>query len=57
MYENWKHEIEIWQAFTDLAPKKQSTAIFLTLQGKARKAALEIEIKDLTDDQGVKKTH
>ena len=55
VYENWKREIEIWQAFTDLAPKKQGPAIFLTLQGKAREAALEIEIKDLTDDQGVKK--
>ena len=55
MYENWKREIEIWQAFTDLAPKKQGPAIFLTLQMKALEAALEIEIKDLTDDQGVKK--
>ena len=35
VYENWKREIEIWQAFTDLALKKQSPAIFLTLQGKA----------------------
>ena len=55
VYENWKCEIEIWQAFTVLAPKKQGPAIFLTSQGKAREAALEIEIKDLTDDQGVKK--
>ena len=55
VYENWKREIEIWQAFTDVAPKKQGSTIFLTLQGKAREAALEIEIKDLTDDQGVKK--
>ena len=35
VYENWKHKIEIWQAFTDLAPMKQSPAIFLTLQGNA----------------------
>ena len=55
VYENWKREIEMWQAFTNLVPKKQCPAIFLTLQGKAREAALEIEIKDLTDDQGVKK--
>ena len=54
MYENWKREIEIGQAFTDLAPKKQGPAIFLTLQGKALEAALEIEIKDITDVQGVK---
>ena len=50
VYENWKYEIEIWQALTDFAPKKQGLAIFLTLQGKAREAALEIEIKVLTDD-------
>ena len=55
VYENWKREIEMWQAFTNLVPKKQGPAIFLTLQGKAREAALEIKIKDLTDDQGVKK--
>ena len=55
LYENWKREIEIWQAFTDFLPKKQGPAIFLILQGKTREAALEIEIKDLTDDQGVKK--
>ena len=55
VHENWKREIEICQAFTDLAPKKQGPAIFLTLQGKAQEAALEIEIEDLTDYQGVKK--
>ena len=54
VYENWKRETEIWQAFTDLAPKKPGPAISLSLQGKAREAALEIEIQDLTHDQGVK---
>ena len=50
VYENWKREIEIWQAFRDLAPKKQGPANFLTSQGKAQGAALAIENKDLTDD-------
>ena len=36
VYENWKREIEIWQAFTDLAPKKQGPAIFLTTRESPR---------------------
>ena len=47
VYENWEREIEIWQTFKDLVPKKQGPSIFLTLQEKARAAALEIEIKEM----------
>ena len=43
-YEAWLKEIEIWQAFTDLAKAKQGPAIFLTLEGRAREAVLELEL-------------
>ena len=42
-------------SFHRLSPQETRSSHFLPLQGKARGAALEIEIKDLTDDQGVKK--
>ena len=46
-YENWKKEIMIWYCVTLLAPKKQALAIFLTLEGKAMEAVLEIAIESL----------
>ena len=47
VYENWKKEIKIWQVFTDLPKKKQCPAIYLTLSGKAREAALKLDIEIL----------
>ena len=41
VHEQWKKEIALWQAFTDLSAEKQGPAIFLTLSGKAREAVLE----------------
>ena len=53
-YETWLKELEIWQAFTDLSIEKQGPAIFLTLEGKAREAALELEVKNISGKEGVK---
>lgn len=54
-YENWKKEIKIWQIFTNVDKKKQAAAIFLTLEGKARDAVLEMNIETLNADNGVDK--
>ncbi|XP_066911985.1 uncharacterized protein [Clytia hemisphaerica] len=54
-YENWKKEITIWQLFTSLEKKKQGLAILLSLEGKAREAALELEVDELNKDDGVSK--
>ena len=54
VYEQWKKEIAIWQAFTDSSAKKQGPAIFLTLSGKAREAVLRSDVSKLTDKDGVK---
>ena len=35
--------------------KKQGLAIFLSLEGKAREAVLELEVEQLNDDNGVAK--
>ena len=52
-YENWKKEIQVWQMVTTLNANKQAPAIFLTLQGKAREAILELDIATLAADDGV----
>ena len=54
VYEQWKKEIAVWQAFTDLNAGKQGPVIFLTLSGKAREAVLELDVSKLTDKDGVK---
>ena len=54
VYEQWKKEIAIWQAFTNLSAEKQDPAIFLTLSGKAREAVLELDVSKLTDKDEVK---
>lgn len=53
-YEDWKKELKIWQAFTDLEKKRQGGALFLTLTGKSREAVLsEIDVDKLNTDSGI----
>ena len=54
-YETWLKEIKIWQSFTDLDAKKQGPAIFLTLEGRAREAVLELDVASISANDGVKK--
>ena len=42
--DSWLKEIKIWQNFTDIEKKKQGSAIFLTLEGKAKEAVLELDV-------------
>ena len=53
-YESWLKEVAIWQAFTSLEDTKQGPAIFLSLEGRAREAVLELEVKDISNKNGVK---
>ena len=53
-YEAWLKEIQIWQAFTDLADVKQGPAIFLTLEGRSREAVLELDVSKISAKDGVK---
>ena len=53
-YGAWLKEINIWQTFTDINIKKQGPAVFLTLEGKARKSILELDVKDINCNSGVK---
>ena len=53
-FETWVHEVEIWQCVTDLEVKKQGPAIYLALEGPARQACSNIEVKELHSENGVK---
>lgn len=52
-YTKWKKELAIWQTFTSLDANKRAPAIFLTLQGQARDAVLEMDIDKLSSEDGV----
>ena len=54
-YEEWKKEIEIWKLFTDLPKKKHGPALLLSLSGKARDAALELNAVDIAAEDGIDK--
>lgn len=53
-YEIWLKELEIWQLYTSVPEEKQGPAIFLSLDGKAREAVLELDVADLKGKEGVK---
>ena len=54
LYADWKKELNIWKAVTDLEAKKQGGALFLTLSGKARETVLaEVSLADMSADDGV----
>ena len=53
-YSDWKKELDIWCAFTDLDKKRQGGALFLTLSGKACETVLaEVELADINKETGV----
>ena len=52
-FEEWLHETEIWQCFTDLDKDKQGPTIYLSLDKKIRKTCSDIKVKDLNSENGV----
>ena len=46
--------LNIWSKFTDLAKNKQGPAVFLSLEGEAQEAVLELAEDVITSDSGVK---
>ena len=53
-YEAWLKELKIWHSFTDIPKAKQGPALLLTLERKACETVLELNIDDITSDNGVK---
>ena len=53
-YIDWCKELEVWLELTELEEEKKALAIFSSLTGKAKKAALQLDVKDLKTKDGVK---
>ena len=53
LYNNWKKEIKIWEAFTTIPEEKRAPAIFMTLAGEAKEAVLNMDLEKLTAKDGV----
>ena len=53
-YDDWCKSVRTWTKFTDLQPEKQGAAMFLSLEGKAQEAALELEDDTISRKDGVK---
>ena len=54
-YKEWKEDIYIWSDVTDLPPKKQAGAVFLSLTGKAQASVrASVTRDDMSSDLGLK---
>ena len=56
-YHEWKNEVYIWSDFVDdkIPLKKQGMALFLSLEGDARKAAAKVTLAQMKTDTGLTK--
>ena len=56
-YHEWKNEVYIWSDFVDdkIELKKQGMALFLSLQGDARKAASKVPLAQMKTETGLQK--
>ena len=52
-YEDWAHDVEVWQIQTDLPLAKQGAAIYLSLEGDAKKNCKSISVASLKGEDGV----
>ena len=50
---DYKKEIKIWQALTTLNPEQQGPCLYLSLKGKAREAALEVDLEAIERKDGI----
>ena len=51
-YLTWKKEIQLWKTFMDLIPRKQASAICMSLARRACEAALQLSVETLNSDEG-----
>ena len=54
-YERWVKEVKLWRMCCKLDKKEQGPALALSQDGSVREAALEIDIDELSADDGVEK--
>ena len=53
---DYKKEVKNWQALTTLKPEQQGPCLYLSLKGKAREAALELDLEAINGKDGIQLT-
>ena len=53
-YDDWCKMVRVWTKFTDLPKERQGASMFLSLEGEALDAALELDEEDIGSENGVK---
>ena len=56
-YSTWKNEMKIWELVTSLDETKRALMVFLSLEGTARDAVLELDTAVLNFEDGMKKLY
>ena len=56
-YSTWKKEMQIWEMATCVEKVKRALIMFLSLEGKAREAVLELDIAVLNSKDGMEKVY
>ena len=52
-YESWRKEVKLWAICSKIDKKELAPALALSLEGRARQAALELDIEELNKDNGL----
>ena len=56
-YSTWQKEMKIWELVTSLDKTKRALMVFLSLEGIAREAVLELDTAVLNSEDGMKKLY
>ena len=56
-YSTWRKEMLIWELATSLDKTKRALIVFLSLEGTAREAVLELDTAVLNSGDGMKKLY
>ena len=56
-YSTWRKEMKIWELVTSLDKTKRALLVFLSLEGTAREAVLELDTAVLNSEDGMKKLY
>ena len=54
-YSTWRKEMFIWELATSMDKMKRTLMVFLSLEGTAREAVLELDTVVLNSEDGMKK--
>ena len=56
-YSTWRKEMNIWELVTSLNKSKRALMVFLSLEGIAGEAVLELDTAVLNSEDGMKKLY